>query len=53
MYGKCIGARYTDVERGMCEQEFQAFKKCMLEAVSELAIWRLELLKLVQLTSKR
>ncbi|ORY38105.1 hypothetical protein BCR35DRAFT_311527 [Leucosporidium creatinivorum] len=32
-YGKCIGASYTDVERGMCEQEFRAFKACVKEAI--------------------
>ncbi|KWU43766.1 hypothetical protein RHOSPDRAFT_34743 [Rhodotorula sp. JG-1b] len=24
-YGKCIGAKYMDVERGMCEREFVQF----------------------------
>lgn len=36
VYGKCIGARYTDVERGMCDKEFQSFKKCMLDVVSAI-----------------
>ncbi|ORY30352.1 hypothetical protein BCR39DRAFT_529326 [Naematelia encephala] len=28
-YGKCIGAKYTEVSKGMCEAEFQAFKDCV------------------------
>lgn len=32
-YGKCIGAKYMDVERGMCEREFVQFRQCMVEAV--------------------
>ncbi|SCZ87743.1 BZ3500_MvSof-1268-A1-R1_Chr2-3g05211 [Microbotryum saponariae] len=32
-YGKCIGAKYTEVERGMCEKEFQAFKACVAQHV--------------------
>ncbi|KAK4335748.1 hypothetical protein RTBOTA2_004501 [Rhodotorula toruloides] len=26
-YGKCIGARYQDVDKGMCAAEFQAFRQ--------------------------
>ena len=33
-YGKCIGARYTEVEKGMCADEFAAFRKCVADAVS-------------------
>lgn len=33
VYGKCIGAKYMDVERGMCEREFVQFRQCMVEAV--------------------
>lgn len=29
VYGDCILARYQDVERGMCEREFQVFKACV------------------------
>ena len=28
-YGKCIGANYTDVSKGMCAEEFRAFKECV------------------------
>ncbi|KAI5455103.1 hypothetical protein NCC49_002374 [Naganishia albida] len=28
-YGKCVGASYLDVSKGMCEKEFQAFKECV------------------------
>ncbi|GHJ88501.1 hypothetical protein NliqN6_4903 [Naganishia liquefaciens] len=28
-YGKCVGASYLDVSKGMCEKEFQAFKQCV------------------------
>ncbi|BGP56359.1 hypothetical protein JCM8202_000365 [Rhodotorula sphaerocarpa] len=34
-YGKCIGARYMDAERGMCEREFVHFRQCMLEAMKK------------------
>ncbi|POY75301.1 hypothetical protein BMF94_1672 [Rhodotorula taiwanensis] len=34
-YGKCIGARYMDVERGMCEREFVQFRQCMVEAMKK------------------
>ncbi|BGP49454.1 hypothetical protein JCM10450v2_005345 [Rhodotorula kratochvilovae] len=30
-YGKCIGARYQDVERDVCAREFAAFRQCVLE----------------------
>ncbi|TNY24402.1 hypothetical protein DMC30DRAFT_387299 [Rhodotorula diobovata] len=30
-YGKCIGARYQEVERDMCAREFAAFRQCVLE----------------------
>ncbi|KAG0659812.1 hypothetical protein C6P46_005015 [Rhodotorula mucilaginosa] len=33
VYGKCIGAKYMDVERGMCEREFVQFRQCMVEAM--------------------
>ncbi|KAJ9106363.1 hypothetical protein QFC21_001509 [Naganishia friedmannii] len=32
-YGKCIGASYLDVSKGMCEKEFQAFKECVQVSV--------------------
>ncbi|CED83067.1 hypothetical protein [Phaffia rhodozyma] len=32
-YGQCILARYKDVERGMCEAEFQAFKACIQKSI--------------------
>lgn len=28
-YGKCIGAQYQDVSKGMCVDEFNAFKACV------------------------
>ena len=28
-YGKCIGANYQDVSKGMCAEEFKAFKDCV------------------------
>ncbi|GAA5953591.1 hypothetical protein JCM21900_003355 [Sporobolomyces salmonicolor] len=34
-YGKCISARYQDVERGMCNAEFEAFRKCVGEAMKK------------------
>lgn len=34
MYGKCIGAKYQEVEPGMCRAEFAAFKECVSKAVS-------------------
>jgi hypothetical protein len=33
VYGKCIVARYQEVERDMCAKEFQAFKACVTKAV--------------------
>ncbi|KPV74434.1 uncharacterized protein RHOBADRAFT_65264 [Rhodotorula graminis WP1] len=30
-YGKCIGARYQEVERDMCQREFAAFRQCVAE----------------------
>ncbi|GAA5999401.1 hypothetical protein JCM5350_006761 [Sporobolomyces pararoseus] len=33
-YGKCIGAKYQEVEPGMCQAEFTAFKECVSKAVS-------------------
>ncbi|SCV75014.1 BQ2448_8043 [Microbotryum intermedium] len=32
-YGKCIGAKYTEVAPGMCEKEFQTFKACVAQHV--------------------
>lgn len=37
-YGKCIGAKYMDVERGMCDREFVQFRQCMVEAV-RCSLW--------------
>lgn len=28
-YGACVGKRYQDVQRGMCADEFKAFKECV------------------------
>lgn len=28
-YGRCVGARYMDVSKGMCQEEFMAFKQCV------------------------
>jgi hypothetical protein len=28
-YGKCIGKSYQEVSKGMCENEFRAFKECV------------------------
>lgn len=28
-YGKCIGANYLEVSKGMCSEEFAAFKECV------------------------
>ena len=36
VYGKCIGARYNEVSKGMCEAEFQAFKDCVQVLMSLL-----------------
>lgn len=35
IYGKCIAAKYTDAEKGMCSKEFAEFKKCIQLAVSD------------------
>ena len=32
-YGKCILATYMDVKKDMCKTEFEAFGKCVREAV--------------------
>ncbi|GAA5824022.1 hypothetical protein JCM5353_007062 [Sporobolomyces roseus] len=29
VYGKCIGSRYQEVEKNMCQAEFQAFRQCV------------------------
>ncbi|KAG7529584.1 hypothetical protein FFLO_05556 [Filobasidium floriforme] len=34
-YGKCIGANYTDVSKGMCAEEFRAFKECVQKAMGK------------------
>ncbi|BGP33278.1 hypothetical protein JCM10296v2_005072 [Rhodotorula toruloides] len=36
-YGKCIGARYQDVDKGMCAAEFQAFRQCVTQAMKRPA----------------
>jgi hypothetical protein len=28
-YGQCIGKSYQEVQKGMCENEFKAFKECV------------------------
>lgn len=28
-YGQCIGKSYQEVQKGMCETEFKAFKECV------------------------
>ncbi|GAA5841858.1 hypothetical protein JCM3766R1_005590 [Sporobolomyces carnicolor] len=33
VYGKCIGAKYQEVEPGMCRAEFAAFKECVSKAM--------------------
>jgi hypothetical protein len=33
VYGKCILAKYTDVTKDACKEEFAKFGKCMREAV--------------------
>lgn len=33
VYGACINAKYLEVEKGMCEAEFQKFKQCVTKAV--------------------
>lgn len=33
-YGQCIVASYKDVQQGMCQKEFEAFKSCVQQAVS-------------------
>ncbi|GAA5896114.1 uncharacterized protein JCM6883_001717 [Sporobolomyces salmoneus] len=32
-YGRCIGAKYQEVEPGMCQAEFAAFKACVSKAM--------------------
>lgn len=45
-YGKCIGARYQDVDKGMCAAEFQAFRQCVTQAVSPALPFVLHMLEL-------
>ncbi|GAA94342.1 uncharacterized protein L969DRAFT_89982 [Mixia osmundae IAM 14324] len=33
IYGQCITAKYQEVEKGMCNQEFLAFKDCVQKSV--------------------
>ncbi|GAA5930000.1 uncharacterized protein JCM15063_004687 [Sporobolomyces koalae] len=35
-YGKCIGAKYQEVEPNMCQAEFQAFKLCVSKAMKKV-----------------
>lgn len=37
-YAKCIGAKYLEVSKGMCEAEFQEFKQCVQVSVCLLLI---------------
>ncbi|RXK34724.1 hypothetical protein M231_08022 [Tremella mesenterica] len=32
-YAKCVGSRYLEVSKGMCEVEFVAFKQCVQKAM--------------------
>ena len=34
-YGQCISANFKDVERGMCERQFQAFKSCVTRVMKK------------------
>lgn len=40
IYGACVNAKYLEVERDMCKVEFQAFKDCVMKAVSGCALKR-------------
>ncbi|GLB37484.1 putative mitochondrial respiratory chain complex I assembly [Lyophyllum shimeji] len=33
VYGKCIVANYTDVQKDMCKEEFAQFKRCLRNAM--------------------
>lgn len=33
-YGACINAKYLEVEKDMCKEQFTAFKECVTKAVS-------------------
>lgn len=33
VYGACINARYLEVEKDMCKEQFAAFKNCVTKAV--------------------
>ncbi|KAI8066221.1 uncharacterized protein B0P05DRAFT_209451 [Gilbertella persicaria] len=33
-YGQCIALSYKDVQKDMCQKEFEAFKQCVQQAVS-------------------
>lgn len=33
-YGACINAKYLEVEKDMCKEQFTAFKDCVTKAVS-------------------
>ncbi|CAA3032867.1 Hypothetical predicted protein [Olea europaea subsp. europaea] len=35
-YGACVNARYLEVEKDMCKEQFAAFKNCVTKAVSEI-----------------
>ena len=34
VYGQCVASKYTDTSKGMCEDQFRAFSKCVKDAVS-------------------
>ncbi|KAF8200759.1 hypothetical protein BJ912DRAFT_580413 [Pholiota molesta] len=40
-YAKCIVATYTDVTKDICKDEFNLFRSCVRESVSELFSARL------------
>jgi hypothetical protein len=33
-YGQCIAVNYKDVQKDMCQKEFQAFKQCVQQVVN-------------------
>jgi len=32
-YGACVNARYLEVEKDMCKEQFAAFKNCVTKAM--------------------
>lgn len=33
VYGRCVASKVEDVQKGLCQMEFNAFKECVQKAV--------------------